>query len=76
MIQLELFDEGPQPVQKWLHVWTEANKKAPHVRPYTVRGEPAEAGREKEPTLDAVGQRITQPSQANRRTHRAGGHSE
>lgn len=31
MKQLELF-EGPQPIQKWLHVWTDAererNKKA------------------------------------------------
>ena len=45
MQQLDLFDdEGPQPIQRWLHVWSEADrerriKNPSTVRPYTCAGE-------------------------------------
>lgn len=44
MEQLELFEDGPQPIQRWLHVWSEAErerriKNPSTVRPYTCAGE-------------------------------------
>lgn len=33
MEQLELPLEGPQPIQKWLHVWTEAERAARTKKP-------------------------------------------
>lgn len=34
MTQLDLFeDEGPQPIQRWLHIWSEAERAARVKKP-------------------------------------------
>lgn len=61
MIQLDLFeDEGPQPVQRWLYVWTEAEraKKCPTRE---AQGE-CRANPARETADEAVCQRTTRPS--------------
>lgn len=72
MKQLELF--GLEPIQTYLHVWTDAErarriKKAPDTFGRTpCGGEPAEAGREKQAD-EAACQRITRFAPGQRQTH-------
>lgn len=67
MRQLELF-EGLEPIRKWLHVWSEAEraariKKEPRAE---AQGEVPGDRVEERQTLGAACQRITQPSSASR----------
>ena len=61
MTQLELFEEdGPQPIQRWLHVWTDAQREMMKKSP-TREGVGVGSGfPEREETADkAACQRIT-----------------
>lgn len=64
MTQLELFEEdGPQPIQRWLHVWTDAQREMMKKSPTRAGVGVGSGFPEREETADkAACQRITLPS--------------
>lgn len=65
MRQLELF-EGLEPIRKWLHVWSEAERAARIKKPRAEAQGEVPGDRAQEGQTIAACQRITQPSSASR----------
>lgn len=59
MHQLELFEEGPQPIQRWLHVWDEAKRTKEKALAAKAQGGAGKPGRREEADKAAC-QRIRQ----------------